>query len=271
MGKITGRRADRTTFEVRTSVKTKSIRTATENPLFVDLSAIGDVPAVVDVRLSSETSLETVDLAPLAGQRFQSLTAHVARPIDLTPLAKCRGLEYVTFSIDEGVIDFSPLAGHATLKRVSIDCCGEQPALDLSFVRTLPALTDLAVAGGEWRTLDLEPLRGLPLRSLSLTRQYVSSIDLSAFAQPALTHLMLQDLEIRAGYLDLMPLSVCKDLQFLSLLSAEIGTIDVSGIAKLPRLARFDAPNFKSMMMSPTFAPIAAPGLARWKDNIGVE
>jgi hypothetical protein len=82
---------------------------------------------------------------------------------------------------------------------------------------------------------------------------------------------MLQDLEIATGYLDLMPLSVCKDLQFLSLLSAEVGTLEVSGIAKLERLTRFDAPNFKSMMMSPTFEPITSPGLLRWKDNIGVE
>ncbi|HEX4515014.1 MAG TPA: hypothetical protein VH054_15820, partial [Polyangiaceae bacterium] len=154
---------------------------------------------------------------------------------------------------------------------VWIDCRGEQPAIDLAFLRTLPALNSVGIAGGAWRVLDLEPLRGLPLRSVTLVRQHLAAVDLSAIAQPALTHLMLQDLEIRADYMDLSPLVVCKDLQFLSLLSAEVGTLDVSGIAKLARLARFDAPNFKSMTMAPSFAPIVSPGLLRWKDNIGVE
>ncbi len=138
-------------------------------------------------------------------------------------------------------------------------------------MRALPALNSVAIAGGAWRELDLEPLRGLSLRSLTLIRQHVTTVDLRAIAQPALTHLMLQNLEIRADYMNLSPLSVCKDLQFLSLLGAEIGTLEVSGIAKLPRLGRFDAPNFKSMMMAPSFAPILSPGLLRWKDNIGVE
>jgi len=44
MGKLTGRRAD------GTSLKTKSLSPAKESPVHVDLSAIGDVAAVVDVR-----------------------------------------------------------------------------------------------------------------------------------------------------------------------------------------------------------------------------
>ncbi len=78
MGKLTGRRDDGTTFEERTSVKKKSIGVDRERPVFVDLSMIGDIPAVIDVALSRSTSLESLDLAPLAGQPFHTLTAHIA-------------------------------------------------------------------------------------------------------------------------------------------------------------------------------------------------
>ena len=177
----------------------------------------------------------------------------------------------MTLAIAEGVLDFTPLYGHPTLSNVSIECAGDQPSFDLVFARGLPALTHLSLSGGEWRSLDLEPLRGLPLRGLTLIHQYIANVDLTAIAQPALEHLMLQELEIREGYMDLFPLACCKQLRFLSLLHAEVGTIDVSGIAKLTRLTRFDAPNFKSMMMAASFQPIEAPGLKRWQANIGVD
>ena len=269
MGKLTVRRSDGSTLEVRTTRKTKSIDTSREKPVFVDLSEIGDMPALVDTRLSYETSLEQLDLTALTSA--QTITARVAKPIDLAPLARCSGLTSVTFRIDDGVLDFTPLHGHPTLARVAIDCTGNQAAFDLAFARELPTLTSLSLAGGEWRSLDLEPLRGLPLQSLTLHRQYIATVDFTTIAQPALEHLMLQELEIREPYLDLSPLAVCTQLRFLSLLGAEVGTLEVSGLAKLARLTRFDPPNVKSMMMAPQFEPIVAPGLARWRNNIGVE
>jgi len=272
VGKLTVRRVDGSTYEVRTTRKTRFVRLAHENPVHVDLTQLGDVPALSDLFLSTTTTLELLDLAAVAGQpAIESVTAHVARPFDLGPLARCPALRSVSFTIDDGVLDFTPLHGHPTLAGVSLDYAGMQPALDLGFTRALPALIDLQIAGGEWRSLDLEPLRGLPLRALTLIRQYLSKVDLELVAQPALEHLMLQDLELNESYLDLIALSRCVKLRFLSLLRAEVGTLDVGGLAKLAKLTRFDPPNFKSMTMAAALQPVVAPGLAAWSRNIGLD
>ena len=273
MGKITVRRKDKSSFEVRTTKKTRHVRLAHENPIAVDLSELGETPSLTEISLNYETTLGTLDLRPLAGHpALASLSAQVARTIDLAPLAECRALRQLSLSIGGSeVLDFAPLRGHAALASVAIDYTGTQAALDLAFVRDLPALTSLSIGGGEWRTLDLSPLAGRALESLTLNEQYISSVDLSIVAQPALEHLMLQGLEIRDGYLDLLPLARCTKLRFLSLLGNEVGTLEVSGLTKLQHLQRFDPPNFKSMMMSSRFEPIVAPGLLAWKDSIGVD
>ena len=273
MGKITVRRKNRSSFELKTTKKTRHVRLAHENPVAVDLSQLGDTPSLAEISLNYETTLDALDLGPLAGHpALSSLSANVARAIDLAPLAECRALTRLALSIGgDDVLDFAPLRGHATLASVAVDYTGMQRALDLAFVRDLPALTSLSIAGGEWRTLDLSPLAGRALESLTLHRQYISSVDLSIVAQPALEFLMLQELEIEEGYLDLLPLARCPKLRFLSLLGNEVGTLEVSGLAKLQHLKRFDPPNFKSMMMSSRFEPIAAPGLLAWKASIGVD
>ncbi|MBA3394583.1 MAG: hypothetical protein H0T89_18195 [Deltaproteobacteria bacterium] len=272
MGKVTARRSDGSTVEVRTSKKTRSVRLAHEKPVQIDLSGLGEVPALEDLYLSSTLSsvLDALDVGPLAGRTFASLTAAVAGPIDLAPLSACR---LRSLSLDIGgstALDLTPLREHPTLDHVHL-AFHDQPALDLSFATSMPALRSLSISGGEWRTLELAPLRGLPLTSLTLARQYISSVPLEVIAQPALEHLMLQELEINEGYLDLMPLHVCTKLQFLSLHQNEVGTLEVSALAGLATLRRFDPPNFKSMMMSAHAEPIVSPGLSRWRDNIGVE
>ncbi|CAN5609066.1 hypothetical protein BH11MYX1_BH11MYX1_56110 [soil metagenome] len=45
---------------------------------------------------------------------------------------------------------------------------------------------------------------------------------------------MLQNLEISLAWLDLHELARCPKLRFLSLVGAELGTLDVSTLAKLP-------------------------------------
>jgi hypothetical protein len=273
MGKITFRRADGTTGDVRTSVKTKHVRLAHENPVAVDLSAIGDTPTLAEMSLNYKTVLERFDATPLAGHpALSSLSLDVAEAFDLAPLASCPKLSRLAMNIGGSrVPDMAPFQGHATLASVSIDCRGSQPSIDLSFVRDLPALEDISISGGDWKTLDLEPLRGLALRSVGLHRQYTAQVDLALLAQPALEHLYLQDLEIKEGYLDLFPLAKCTKLRQLSLLGAEIGTLEVSGLAKLQNLHRFDPPNVKQMMMMASAQPITAPGLKAWSANIGVD
>jgi len=226
-----------------------------------------------EISLNYQTTLERFDPKPLANHpALTSLSAHVADVFDLAPLASCAALNRLSLTIGgSSVLDFGPFRGHAALASVSVDYAGSQPALDLSFVRDLPALVDLSISGGDWKTLDLEPLRGLALRSVTLTRQYTSKVDIALLAQPALEHLMLQDLEIKEGYLDLMPLARCTKLRFFSLIGADIGTLEVSGLAKLQQLHRFDPPNVKNMLMMASAGPITAPGLKAWSKNIGVE
>jgi hypothetical protein len=272
MGKVTAIRQAGATLEVRTNVKTRHVRLAHERPVRVDLSQLGATPALTELFLSTESSLEALDLAPLAGHpALESITAHVATPCDLAPLASCRRLRSVSLTIDDGIVDFTPLHGHPALEHVGVTCAGDQPSFDLGFARALPALSNLSLAGGEWRRLDLEPLRGLPLQHVYLTKQYISKIDLALFAQPALESLMLQDLEINEGYLDTFPLARCTRLRFLSLMGAEVGTFEVTGLAKLANLQRFDPPNAKTMVMMAKAQPIASPGLLRWRDHIGVD
>jgi hypothetical protein len=273
MGTIAVRRQDRSDFTVRTSKRTRHIRLGPENPVAVDLSKLGDTPALEEISLNYRTTLETLDLAPLAGHPgLTSFSARVATVVDLTPFATCRKLNSLALSIGgDEVLDFAPLHGHRTLASVSIDYAGMQPALDLSFTKKLPALESLSISGGEWRTLDLRPLKGRALRSLALYRQYISKVDLDVIAQPALEHLMLQELEINEPYFSLLELRRCPKLKFVSLLGNEIRSLDVSGLAKLKELRRFDPPNCKEMMMMPQFTPITAPGLLVWQDSIGVD
>lgn len=273
MGTIRARRQDGSTLEVRTTKKTRHVRLAHESLVWVDLSALGETPALTEISLSYRTALEGLDLGPLARHpSLQSFSATVAGPIDLAPLASCAALRWLRLTVHgDELLDLAPLRGHAALESLALAYEGSQAQLDLSFVRDLPALTSLDIEGGEWRTLDLAPLEGLPLTYLALTRQYISSVDLYRIVQPALRSLMLQDLEIREDYLDLSPLRRCKELQFLSLHGNEVGTLDVGGLAKLEHLQRFDPPNVKSMMMSSDDEPIVAPGLLAWRDEIGID
>lgn len=272
MGSISVRRQDGSTFVVRTTKKTRFVRLLHENPVHVDLSAIGETPALEELSLSSSSVLDALDLTPLAHHpALGSLTATVAKPPDLAPLASTR-MTRLSIDLDgREVLDFRPLHGHATLAHLALGFLGTQSELDLSFVRELPALESLSIDGGDWKTLDLSPLEGLPLTSFTLARQYVAEVDLSILAQPALEHLMLQDLEIHQGYLSLLPLAKCTKLRFLSLAGAEVGTLEVTALSKLKDLARFDPPNFKSMMMDPSGTPILSKGLARWEASIGIE
>jgi hypothetical protein len=269
VGKVTAKLENGSTAERATSKRTKFLRLAHEKPIAIDLTNIGDTPALKDFFLSTSSVLESLDLSALEGHRgIESLTAAVKAPFDLTPLASTT---IESLSIDlagSKTLDFKPLYKHKTLASVSLGFLGTQKKLDLSFVRELPKLTSLSIDGGDWKTLDLSPLKGIKLESFTLIRQYVSEVDLKLIAQPALEQLMLQELEIKEGYWALSPLAVCKDLQFLSLLGAEVGTLDVTALAKLPKLRRFDAPNFKQMMSA---VPVSSPGLLAWKDSIGVE
>jgi hypothetical protein len=273
MGKIRVRREDGSTFEVRTNVKTRSVQLAHEKPVAVDFTNLGNTPALTEIGLNYQSTLESLDLAPFANHpALTSFRATVADVVDLTPLATCRALTSLSLTIGGSrVLDFTPLHGHPTLADVAVSYSGSQTALPLDFARELPALTSIHIAGGDWTTLDLEPVRGLPLRSVTLIKQYITKVDLAVLAQPALEHLMLQELEINEGYLDLLPLAACKQLRFLSLLGAEVGTLEVSGLAKLEHLTRFDPPNYKSMMMSASMEPITSPGLQKWRDSIGVD
>lgn len=272
MGTIRVRRQDGSRFEVRTTKRTKHVRLLHEKPAHVDLADLGEVPLLGELSLSGDTVLEALDLAPLAGATaLTSLRATVAHPPDLAPLAE---LPLTSLAIDldgSDTLDLRPLYGHPTLSTLSLGFLGTQASLSLGFARELPKLTSLSIDGGNWKELDLTPLKGLPLRSFTLVRQYVSAVDLTLIAQPSLEHLMLQELDVREGYWSLAPLRVCKDLVFLSLLGAEVGTLEVGALAKLEKLRRFDPPNVKSMMMSPEEGPIVAPGLLRWQGQIGVE
>jgi hypothetical protein len=238
----------------------------------VILSDMGETPELRELFLSSATALNNLDLGPLAGHgALASLTACVEKAIELGPLAST---PLTSLSMRVGgasVIDFVPLRGHRTLKSVALDFCGTQAKLDLSFARDLPALESLSIAGGDWTELDLRPLEGISLRSLTLHKMFIAGVDLELIAQPALEHLMLQDLEIRVGYLDLGPLAKCTKLRFLSLHGNEVGTIEVSALARLADLGRFDPPNFKNMLVSAHVTPIVSPGLRRWEASIGVE
>lgn len=269
MGKVLATRADGSVLEVRTSAKTKHVRLGHEQPARVDLSGLGPTPALTEMTLSGDRLLEALDLSPLESHAALGwLTARVASAIDLAPLATTP-LQSLTLHVGGAqTLDFTPLAGHPGLAHVALTYCGTQASLDLSFVRTLPALRTLHVAGGDWRELDLSPLRGLALTSVTLTHQYLTDVDLDVIAQPALEHLLLQELEIAKAYWDLAPLGRCPRLTHLSLLGAEIGTLELTAIAGLTSLRRFDAPNVKAMMVQEGKA-ILAPGLAAWRANIG--
>lgn len=261
MGIVRGVRADGTPFEQRTNKKTWKVRLAHEKLVQVDLTALGDTPALTEMSLSYETALETIDLAPLAGHpALSSLSFTVKKRVDLAPLARTP-LASLAFDCAEAV-DLSVLRGHPTLATLAVGIIGDGvTSLDLGVVRDLPKLRSLSVSGGDWRELDLAPLRGLSLESLSLYKQYIEKVDLGIVAQPALESLMLQELELREGYLDLHELAASPKLRFLSLLGAEVGTLDVSTLARLPALDRFDLPNYKEMTRMP--GPIASPAIAR--------
>ncbi len=269
MGKVLATRADGSTLEVRTNVKTKHVRLGHEHPVRVDLSQLGATPALADLTLSGDRDLEGLDLSPLAGHpALVSLTARTATVVDLAPLAETP-LQSLTLDVGGAeALDFGPLRGHPSLARLAITHRGTLTAIDLSFVRDLPALRSFHLAGGDWRTLDLSPLRGLPLTSVTLTHQYITAVDLELLAQPALEHLLLQHLEIAVGYWDLSPLARCPSLAHLSLLGAEVGTLELTALAGLEKLRRFDPPNVKNMMVQEG-TKLVAPGLAVFRANIG--
>lgn len=269
MGKVVATRADGSILEVRTNAKTKHVRLGHEHPVRVDLSQLGATPVLADLTLSGDRDLEGLDLAPLMGHpAIASLTARVATVVDLTPLA-VTPLRSLTLDVGgAATLDFAPLRGHPSLERLALTYRGSQAAIDLSFARDLPALRSFHLAGGDWRTLDLAPLRGLPLTSVTLTHQYITEVDLEILAQPALEHLMLQHLEIAVGYWDLSPLARCPSLAHVSLLGAEVGTLELTALAQLEKLRRFDPPNVKNMVVQEG-TKLVAPGLAAWRANIG--
>jgi len=265
------RREDGSSHVVRTSKKTRFVRLAHEEPVHVDLAALGDTPALIDLFLSTSSVIDALDLAPLAKHpALASLTATIARAPDLTPLASTK-LTSLSLTLDgKGTLDFRPLHGHPTLENVALGFIGTQKKLDLSFLRELPALTTLTIDGGDWKTLDLSPLEGLPLRSVTLVHQYIKKVDLALLAQPALEELTLADLEIRERFFSLFPLARCTKLRSLSLEGAEIGMLDVSALANKKTLRVFTSSN-GSLTMMPSAAPILAPGLKRWAAHIGIE
>jgi hypothetical protein len=100
MGKIAVRREDQSSFDVRTTKKTRHVRLAHEKPVAVDLSEIGETPHLTEISLNYETTLGALDLRPLAGHpALASLSARVERTIDLSPLAECRALQRLSLSI----------------------------------------------------------------------------------------------------------------------------------------------------------------------------
>lgn len=190
MGSISVQRKDGSSHVVRTSKKTRFVRLAHEAPVYVNLAALGDTPALSELFLSTSSVIDALDLSPLAKHpALTSLTATIARAPDLTPLASTK-LTSLSITLDgKGTLDFRPLHGHPTLEDLELGFVGTQKKLDLSFLRELPALTTLTIDGGDWKTLDLSPLEGLPLRSFTLVRQYIKKVDLALLAQPALEEL----------------------------------------------------------------------------------
>ena len=271
MGSISVRRKDGSSHVVRTSKKTRFVRLAHEEPVSVNLAALGDTPARSELYLSTSSVIDALDLSPLAKHpALTSLTATIARAPDLTPLASTK-LTSLSITLDgKGTLDFRPLHGHPTLEDLELGFVGTQKKLDLSFLRELRALTTLTIDGGDWKTLDLSPLEGLPLRSFTLVRQYIKKVDLALLAQPALEELTLAELDLRERFFSLFPLARCTKLRSLSLEGAEIGMLDVSALAKKKTLREFTPPN-GSLTMMPSAAPILAPGLKRWAAQIGIE
>jgi hypothetical protein len=191
---------------------------------------------------------------------------------------------------------FEALAGHPTLRHLAL-AFENQPELSLEFVRALPALRSVSITGGGWRTLDLEPLRGVPLEYLSLSHQYIADVDLDPIAGPALRRLVLADLESvsldlsplarcpglvsldiqsmmklepRSGFaLDLRPLSETRALECLDLVHTLLGYLDLSPLTKLAKLRYFEPPNATTdMVIGPYALPIVAPALRGYEAHV---
>jgi len=75
MGTIRARRQDGSTLEVRTTKKTRHVRLAHESLVWVDLSALGETPALTEISLSYRTALEGLDLGRSRGTRASSPSA----------------------------------------------------------------------------------------------------------------------------------------------------------------------------------------------------
>jgi hypothetical protein len=121
MGIILVTRADGSTIEVRTNVKTKRIRLGHEHPVCVDLSALGATPALTEMTLNGDPELEGLDLSPLAGHpALGCLTASSTGIVDLGPLATTK-LQSLTLDIGgSATLDMTPLEGHPTLSSVAL-------------------------------------------------------------------------------------------------------------------------------------------------------
>ncbi len=286
----------------RITARTKFFRSINDELAALDLSALGVAPALIEVTVHGSPPM-AVDLAPLAGQpALNSLTLPVAPSVDLAPLLACPSLEHLTLQVGgDGRLALDALAAHPALHTLGLTF-KDQPTLDLSFARELPALRSLSIEGGEWQELDLSPLAGCRLQSITISSQYITEVDLSHVAGPDLEVLFLQDLECASldlaplrtcerlnhlsiqsfpklgqgapdrRWLDLSPLASCRSLSWFSLAGNELDYLDLSPLAKLPNLTHFTRPRgYRDLVMGEDAMPIVAPALRALQRELTIE
>lgn len=258
MASVTGETADGSPFTKRVGARTA--RFVVRQPVrTIDLAGLSDAPSCTYLELSTEPIPE-LDLAPLRGHPgLEQVSLALAGRPELAPLAACPALRTLS-------LRFSGAAP------VALDGLAASRLESLSLWFDGAASVDLAplaglrlkhvTLGGTLAALDLEPLSGQPLASVTVQCGPLTEIALHPVCGPDLEYLCVSHTAIEE--LVLLALARCPRLHTLRLYPGEMRWVDVSGIARLEALTQLELPNHKSLFLEVPRDEIVCPGLLRY-------
>jgi hypothetical protein len=219
MAKLTGTLRDGSAFELNVNARTKRLRLYQHELATLDLSALASAPAL-EICETGFDRIAIPTLGPLAKcAALTNLSLAIPVGTDLAPLGECKALRHLDLRLhDDGPFSVAPLAKLGALE-----------SLSLSFK-------------GAPQTIDLAPLRAVPLQTLSLAHIANSRLDFT-FATKAFRSFYVDNAH-RLTELDTTALAGTQLEYFLLLACHALRHVDLAPLAGLPlqRVSIVDVP-----------------------------